>query len=272
MQKADAPGSERRVELARFLRDRRARLRPEQVGLPSGVRRRVPGLRREEVATLAGVGVTWYTLLESGAEINVSASTLEAICGALRLSADESTFARNLALGAAAAAVPDEAPDPLALRTIEALAWPAYICTSQWNVPAWNPAFARVWGIESSGGPPFNIVRRMWSPELRALHGDRFPAFAARLAAMVRAGTARRFDDPDYQALYADLSEDPVFGEAWRTFDVAAPLGSHVTTIDSPAVGRFTYEALTLPIPQAAEQSIVVQVPDAESARRLKGS
>jgi transcriptional regulator with XRE-family HTH domain len=269
MHKADAAVSERRAELARFLRDRRARLRPEQVGLPAGARRRVPGLRREEVATLAGVGVTWYTLLESGAEINVSAPTLDAICAALRLSDDETAFAHGLASGTVSAAPPDQAPDRLALRTIDGLAWPAYICTSQWNVLAWNAAFARVWGIEPPGGPSFNIVRRMWSPELRALHGDRFPAFAARLTAMVRAGTARRLGDPDYRALYADLSDDPTFDEAWRTFDIVTPLGSYQTTIDSPAVGQFSYEALTLPLPQAAEQSIVVQVPDAAGALRL---
>jgi len=262
--------SERHAELASFLRDRRARLRPEHVGLPAGTRRRVPGLRREEVATLAGVGVTWYTLLESGAGINVSAPTLEAIGKALRLTEDELAFARGLAFGDSGK-TPDGGPDPLARSTIDALVWPAYICTSQWNVPAWNRAFARVWCIEPPGGPPFNIVRRMWSPELRALHGDGFPAFAARLAAMLRAGTARRFGDPDYHALYADLRTDPVFDEAWRSYDIAAPLGAHETTIESPAIGRFTYAVLTLPIPQAAEQSIVVQVPDAASAARLLG-
>jgi len=267
----DVVTAERRAELARFLRDRRARLRPEQVGLRTGPRRRVAGLRREEVATLAGVGVTWYTLLESGADINVSAQTLDAIGGALHLSDDELTYARALAFGSAAT-LPDDGPDPLALSTVDALAWPAYVCTSQWNVLAWNRAFALIWGIEPPGGPPFNIVLRMWSPELRALHGDGFVAFAARLAAMIRAGKAQRLGDPVYHALYLELHDDPVFAQAWAAYDVAAPLGSAPTTIESAAIGRFTYEAMTLPVPQAAGQSIVVQVPDADSAIRLRAA
>src|SRR2546422_3182510 len=81
--------TKRRAELADFLRTRRARLRPEQLGLSTLGRRRTPGLRREEVAQLAGVGVTWYTWLEQGRSINVSAQVLSAISRALRLSDDE---------------------------------------------------------------------------------------------------------------------------------------------------------------------------------------
>src|SRR5262245_55801600 len=75
----------RRAELSAFLRSRRARIHPEDVGLPSGNRRRTPGLRREELAQLAGVGVTWYTWLEQGRDINVSAQVVDAIARTLRL-------------------------------------------------------------------------------------------------------------------------------------------------------------------------------------------
>jgi hypothetical protein len=75
----------------------------------------------------------------------------------------------------------------------------------------------------------------------------------------------------DRYTAYSDLRTDPVFEEAWRAYDIAAPLGALQTTIESPAIGQFTYDVLTLPIPQAAEQSIVVQVPDAASAARLLG-
>lgn len=87
----------RRHELGRFLRDRRNRVRPSDVGLPEGARRRVAGLRREEVATLAGVGVTWYTMLENGSAAGVSAATLSAIAGALQLNADEIAYLHRLA-------------------------------------------------------------------------------------------------------------------------------------------------------------------------------
>ena len=80
----DAPPSERRrAELGKFLRTRRARLSPADFGMPAGLRRRTPGLRREELALLAGVGVTWYTWLEQGREINVSTQVLDALARTL---------------------------------------------------------------------------------------------------------------------------------------------------------------------------------------------
>ena len=78
----------RRQELSAFLRSRRERISPQQVGLPDGGRRRTPGLRREEVAQLAGVGITWYTWLEQGRDINVSEQVLEAISRVLMLDGD----------------------------------------------------------------------------------------------------------------------------------------------------------------------------------------
>nr|WP_083892507.1 helix-turn-helix transcriptional regulator [Pleurocapsa sp. PCC 7319] len=87
----------RRQELSLFLKQRRGRISPETVGLPKGSRRRTPGLRREEVAQLAGVGLTWYTWLEQGREINVSAQTLDSIARTLRLSEPERNYLFELA-------------------------------------------------------------------------------------------------------------------------------------------------------------------------------
>ena len=82
----------RRQEIRRFLMARRAAIAPDAVGLPGGVRRRTPGLRREEVASLAGIGVTWYTWFEQGRDIQVSAHSLERIARALRLSASDTEY------------------------------------------------------------------------------------------------------------------------------------------------------------------------------------
>src|ERR1700750_2756291 len=84
-------GERRRAELADFLRRRRASIQPEDVGLPSGGRRRTPGLRREEVASLAGVGTTWYTGLQQGRDVRASMDVFEAIAKALRLTPAERT-------------------------------------------------------------------------------------------------------------------------------------------------------------------------------------
>src|SRR6266508_4646290 len=96
---ATVPGKDvvRRRELAAFLRSRRERISPEQVGLPAGGRRRTPGLRREEVAQLAGVGVTWYTWLEQGRDINASEQVLDAIAATLHLDPIERSHLYTLA-------------------------------------------------------------------------------------------------------------------------------------------------------------------------------
>src|ERR1700716_4730947 len=91
---------QRRTELAAFLRSRRARISPEDVGMPPGFRRRTPGLRREEVAQLAGVGVTWYTWLEQGRPINASVQVLDAVARTLRLDQPEREHLYRLPAGA----------------------------------------------------------------------------------------------------------------------------------------------------------------------------
>lgn len=261
----------RRLELGRFLRDRRARVRPEDVGIASGPRRRVTGLRREEVATLAGVGVTWYTMLENGTADGVSRATLDAIGRALRLSESEIGYVRQLVDDSPSVA-PHDAPGPLAAGTLAAIEFaPAYVITNRWDVLAWNRAMSVVWGIEPPGGAPFNIVRRSFlDPAMRAVHGDRFERFARAVIAMLRAGKAHRLDDPAYRSLFTELRDDPVFAAAIADYDIADPKGSVRTTIDSPNVGYFTYEALTLVLPDESGHAIVVQVPDGESAIRLR--
>jgi transcriptional regulator with XRE-family HTH domain len=262
----------RRRELGRFLRDRRARLQPGDVALPEGGRRRVAGLRREEVAALAGVGVTWYTMLENGSAAGVSVATLNAIARALHLSADETEYLYFLADDRERSPLPHAEPQQLTLGALASIEWaPAYVCTSQWNVLAWNRAMTLVWGIEPPGGPPFNIVVRMFRDEsVRAMHGDGFESFAKALVAMVRSGAGRRIDDPVYRQMDDNLRDDPVFRAAWDAYDVATPTGSVPTVVQSLAVGTFAYQALTLAVPDHGGHSIVVQIPDEPSAARLR--
>jgi transcriptional regulator with XRE-family HTH domain len=262
----------RRQELGRFLRDRRARVHPADVGLPSGAgHRRVAGLRREEVATLAGVGVSWYTMLENGTATGVSTVTLTAIARALRLNPAETDYLCQLADERNPVA-PRARPRELTSGALAAIEWaPAYICTSQWIALAWNRAMSLVWNIEPPGGEPFNIVERMFEDAaMRAMHGDRFEQFSRALVAMVRAGAGRRIDDPEYRRMSERLQHDPIFRTAWDGYDVAAPLGSIPTVVHSVAVGTFSYDALTLVVPDDDGHSIVVQVPDAPSAERLR--
>src|SRR5437879_10736829 len=128
----------RQSELGDFLRSRRQKLMPKAVGLPVGRRRRTPGLRREEVAELAGIGVDWYIRLEQGRSVSPSATTVDALARALRLSKAEHGHLRALTRHADRRAfVRESVPGPLE-RLVESLNQPAYITGRRWDVLAWN--------------------------------------------------------------------------------------------------------------------------------------
>jgi len=264
-------GAERRRELGRFLRDRRSRLKPDDVGLPDIGRRRVPGLRREEVSALAGVGVTWYTMLESGTADGASPDMLAAVARALRLDEDETAYLYRLAENREGSA-PSETVDRELLGALHAVEWaPAYVLTSRWTVLAWNAAMSLVWGIDPPDSErPFNIVRRMFSDSaMRSMHGERFSSFASGLVAMVRSGASAWLEDAEYRQLCEDLRADPVFSAAWDAYDVATPLGSRETIVTSRLVGEFRYRPVTLEAPGDFGHWLVVQVPDEDSNGRL---
>src|SRR5689334_2796484 len=129
-----------RDELAAFLRFRRERLTPDDVGLPGGGRRRTPGLRREEVATLAGVSTTWYTWLEQAREVTPSRQVLDALARTLQLSPAEHDYLCTLA-GRSPAPVTEAGVHPTMRAFVESLVPnPAYIANETWDVLAYNRA------------------------------------------------------------------------------------------------------------------------------------
>ena len=169
----DTPLERRRADLAAFLRNRRERLAPEDVGLPGGGRRRTPGLRREEVAALAGVGVSWYTWLEQGRDIGVSPGFIDTLCGVLRLDALERrhlyllTFQRPPAeVGETWCAVP-----PIIHGLLRDLPLrPAYVLNLRWDVLAWNPAADRLFGFSQLPAERRNLLWMLFmEPHLRTL-------------------------------------------------------------------------------------------------------
>jgi transcriptional regulator with XRE-family HTH domain len=258
--------SENREELRRFLKDRRARVTPAEVGLTGGRRRRVPGLRREEVALLAGIGVSWYTALENGEAAGVSDATLEAIAAALRLDASERQYLMGLAGRPGAVELPT-GPDGLLVVTMDALAFPAYIITPAWNAVACNAALKRVWNIDDDE-VPFNAFERFFLDiRARSMHGEHFIENLTPVIAMLRSSQGRQ----PRSATLLDLRERILSHDEariiWEQYEIRSPLLTNVVTIES-AIGRFRYEALTLPAPDNA-YAIVVHVPDAPSRERL---
>ena len=216
----------RRTELADFLRTRRERVTPDDVGLPSGGRRRTPGLRREEVALLAGVGVTWYTWLEQGRDINVSVQVLEAIARTLRMDTQERWHLFQLAgvtvvapaaqncdvVGEAAQAVLDQL-DP----------YPTVVLSPRFEILAYNRAFNAIAGDLDSIDP--GERNQLWlfftHPYWQDICVGRRPEAAAHLVARLRAGLVDHLDDPLWHELVRRLREaSPEFEALWRRHDV----------------------------------------------------
>src|SRR6185369_5298391 len=130
----------RQGELGDFLRSRREKLSPKAVGLPAGRRRRTPGLRREEVAELAGIGVDWYIRLEQGRSVSPSVTTVDALARALKLSKIEHAHLRALTRNPDRRAFVRETVPEAIRRVVESLNQPAYVTGRRWDVLAWNEA------------------------------------------------------------------------------------------------------------------------------------
>ena len=212
-------------ELGVFLRSRRARITPAEAGLPSGPRRRVPGLRRDEVAQLAGASVEYYTELERGRGAQPSAQMLAALARALRLDADERDHLFLLAGRAAPAAHGTAAHVPPAMLTLldQLVGTPARIMTDLHETVVQNrPAEALL-------GPPVrdNLYRWFAEPATRSIYPEAdHPHHSKVLVSDLRAAVARRGTDPGARDLVTRLHQTgPEFVALWETGDVAVRRG-----------------------------------------------
>jgi len=216
----------RREDLAQFLRSRRARIAPADVGLPEGRRRRTPGLRREEVAQLAGVGVTWYTWLEQGRAINASVQVLDAIARTLRLDRAER---EHLYLLAGLPSVPDPAETclPAEVQSVmDALSpVPAVVYSGRYDALAWNGSYATIFP-RLTGAPVAerNVLWQMFTtPACCSAIGNR-AVEVATMVATFRAAYARRMGEPTWVSFVDRLSAvSEEFAAMWARHDVASP-------------------------------------------------
>ena len=243
MNRIGASTTQRR-QLIDFLKGCRARLTPGQVGLPDTSRRRTPGLRREDVAALAGVSVTWYTWLEQGRDIQVSADVLERISTTLRMSPDEREYLFALVQHRPAppTAARTEAVSPALTRMLDALAIPAIILTNRWDVIAWNELARAV--IRDYSALPHdrrNLLRILLvEDELYQRDPVLYEATARRLLAKFRVDYSQAHGDPAFEALIADLTEScPVFTRLWSLAEV---VGRHDAVVTHPRSHGATFE------------------------------
>ncbi|MEM1333906.1 MAG: helix-turn-helix transcriptional regulator [Actinomycetota bacterium] len=267
-----APSDHRR-ELGAFLRARRAAIRPEQVGLPTGRGRRTPGLRREEVALLAGVSVTWYTWLEQGRRINASDDVLLAIGRALRL--DDAGCDHLLALtdpGTADVEAPAEAPSAL-VRLLDALLpAPAYVLGPHWEFLGWNQAQLRLYPSLASLEPPRrNLLWVLFAdPATRDLIVD-WDIHARQALAEFRSATSTIRHDPAMTELVAILADESLeFAEWWPEQQVSG-FETRLRRFRHPSAGELTFEYQQLTPAEWPHLRVVAQLPlpGDDSAERL---
>ncbi|MDH5856866.1 helix-turn-helix domain-containing protein [Lampropedia aestuarii] len=256
-----------RPDLAAFLLAHRQRLTPEEVGLPSSGRRRTPGLRREEVAALAGVGLTWYTWLEQGRDIGVSAHFLDQLAQVLKL---DSAQRRHLYL--LAHARPPLEPGktfcvlpPLVRRLMHDLPHAAFVLNLRWDVLGFNTMADALFDFGAHPPERRNLLWLLFtSPVLRARLCD-WDEQATRMLASFRRDYARASQEGDIRALVADLQKvSPEFKASWRTQQVQSHcMGQRVLLVDGVTT---PYEHTSLTIDEDRHLRLVVYAKAEDSA------
>jgi transcriptional regulator with XRE-family HTH domain len=233
----------RQRELGDFLRARRGRLSPESVGLPGRRRRRTPGLRREEVAELAGIGVDWYIRLEQGRPVTPSVGTVDALARALRLTELEHQHLRALAGGGRHRPFQPEAAPPSLLLLLQSLAQPAYVTGRRRDLVAWNAAAAEIFGFDELDAGERNILVAMLTvPRSRDLFGAGWAEEAQRMVAQFRATHDLWAGDPAFAALLRRLSDGcPEFDAWWERHDVRRPASGR-KTLHHPTKGVIAFD------------------------------
>ncbi|MFJ6794707.1 helix-turn-helix transcriptional regulator [Streptomyces sp. NPDC091268] len=270
---------DQRAELGEFLRTRRARLRPEDVGLPDhGRHRRVPGLRREELAHLAGVSVAYYTRLEQGSGHNVSAEILDAIARALRLGDTETEHLNHLAQPRPRKRRAAPRPQQVrpALRTLlDAMGdVPAYLVGRRQDVIGWNRPAAAVFG-DFGALPPKerNLVRLTFlDPATVELFTD-WECRACEVVSNLRMYAGTHPDDEQLSALVGELSvKNEEFRRLWAAHTVGDNKTHGVKRLRHPLVGELDLSFETLALPDDSAQFLVTYhaAPGSPSADALR--
>jgi transcriptional regulator with XRE-family HTH domain len=259
-----ASDERRREELADFLRKRRASLKPEDVGLPAGGRRRTPGLRREEVAHLAGVGATWYTWLEQGRDVRASLDVLEALCRALRLTPAERTHLVLLGRGEQPPPCKsDERVSPTLRRVIENLGTnPSYVIGRRWDYLAYNSAACALFGdFDAVPKPARNhLWMHFMDPARREMFAD-WDKSSRLVVAKFRADHARHIGDASFDQLVTTLRKSsPEFCALWKKHEVAtSAVGRKV--VRHPLVGTLVFEHAVFNPQDTPEQRMILYSP-----------
>ena len=264
----------RRHELATFLRSRRERITPEDVGLPPGGRRRTPGLRREEVAQLAGVGVTWYTWLEQGRDINASAQVLEAVARTLRMDHQERMHLFRLAEIAPLVSDSECAMLPEHLQDIldQLDPFPALVTSPRFDLLAYNRAYNyMVDDLDSLPDDERNLIWLFFTHPAWREVCDGWDAAGNYLVAQLRSSMVTRLDDPLWTGLVSRLLAASLeFAQRWERHEVTtAPMA--VKRFRNRSVGELHLNATKLWLGRTGVAQLTTYSPaDQDTALRLR--
>lgn len=275
MTKSEGSERTRRMELARFLRSRRERLLPEQFGLPKRVRRRTPGLSREEVAQLIGYGVTWYTWLEQGRPIQVSTDVLENLARIFRLSLDERVYLFQLAEKSLYETLSesDEVLDPVFRDILTALEpSPAHIRDRRWNVLAWNRAESLLVDWHAYPANNRNIIwHHFTNPTFRRIMVN-WEREARSVISIFRMESGQHAEDPWFKSLIERLNEiSTEFREWWPVHEVRRKRELPIE-FQHPDVGRLILQPVTVIFTPVSDLLMRMLMPlaDTDSAGKLR--
>ncbi|MEV0238128.1 helix-turn-helix transcriptional regulator [Nonomuraea sp. NPDC050786] len=251
-----------RDELADFLRIRRAHVTPAEVGLPGGDRRRTPGLRRQEVAQLAGMSIDYYIRLEQGRGPHPSRQVLNALARALMLNQDERTHLFHLAGQAVETPrIREDVPESLLhlLSFMEEV--PAYVLDARYDIRAWNPlAGALMGGLDGLTDETRNVIRWVFmSPDIAQHFQDEEKSrFARASVADLRAAAGRYPDDRKLQALVAELlALSPHFAELWSRHEVEVRRQQR-KRVTHPVVGEIEVICQVMAVPDRDDLRLVL--------------
>jgi transcriptional regulator with XRE-family HTH domain len=230
-------------EFGDFLRSRRERLTPKALGLPIGRRRRTAGLRREEVAELAGIGVDWYIRLEQGRSVTPSVTTVDALARALRLNKAEHAHLRMLARTVGRRPFVRETVPETLQRVVDGLNQPAYITGRRSDVLAWNKAAEEIFAFGRLPEADRNtLISVLTTPQGRRLFGDSWADQAQRMVAQFRATHDLWAGDPAFVELLDRLRRGcPEFQGWWETHDIRSG-GAGLKQLSHPTRGKLRLE------------------------------
>ena len=256
---------EARRQLGEFLRNRRERIEPADVGLPPGLRRRSPGLRREEVAVLSGLSPTWYTYLEQGRDINPSSQVLNSLARVLKLSEDERQYLHSLVTPSES---PTPAPDAAAamieqfVHLADDSSYPVYGINLYSELLAWNPAVADYY-TDFAALPAGRRSMLRWmleAPEAQERLAD-WEEDTRAVVARLRAMSANYEGDQRLATMIDDLKlTSPQFSEWWDDHDVLGH-GGQLRRFNHPEHGEQTLRLMIVHSPDFEPAIVVFHLP-----------